>query len=182
MSLRRALWFAALAGAAAVATVASVACLDLTPVVYEAPSSDDGPVMPMPDVVVTDNGPTPEGSRSDAAVDGDASAPEVVVPPTCIGCLNTPDDASPPGCASEIAACNANTKCAATYVCAVADNCFKQPSFRDIVNCGIPCAEDAGIVSSSDPAVQLIYNIAVCASCNCNAICAVGDAGPSCGD
>lgn len=185
MSPRRALWFAALAGAAAAAAVAGVACLDLTPIVYEAPSGDDA-VAPMPDVVVTtESGPLPDGSvPPDAAsiVDGDASKPEVVVPPTCVGCLNTPDDAATPGCATEIAACKKNSECAATYSCAVASGCFQQPSFRDIVNCGIPCAEDAGIVSQTDPAVQLIYDIAVCASCNCNAICAVGDSGPSCSD
>lgn len=179
MSPRRALWFAGLAGAAAVAAVAGVACLDLTPIVYEAPVPEGGQP-PKPDVVVMDTGPAPEGSISDVV--SDVSVPEVVVPPTCVGCLSAPEDAAPPGCSSALSACLANSKCAATYTCAVASGCFQQPTFRDIVNCGIPCAEDAGIVSSSDPAVQLIYNIAVCASCNCNAICAVGDGGPGCGD
>lgn len=181
MSPRRALWFAGLAGAAAVATVAGVACLDLTPIVYEVPSHEGGP-HPMQDAFAPDAEPTPDASMSDAALDGDAFVvPEVVVPPTCIGCVTHPDDAATPGCATEIATCKANAECAATYACAVANDCFQQPSFRDIINCGIPCAEDAGIVSSNDHAVCLIYNIAVCASCNCSSICAIGDAGPTCG-
>lgn len=181
MSTRRTLWFVALAGAAAGAAVAGVACLDLTPSIYEAPASGDGQA-PMPDVVVMESMPPGDGGQGDAAIDGDASAPEVVVPPTCVGCLNTPDDAASRGCATELGACLANAECASTYHCCVAHGCFQQPTFRDIVNCGIPCAEEAGIVSQQDPAVMLIYGIAVCASCNCNGICAIGDAGPGCGD
>jgi hypothetical protein len=178
MSPRRAFWLAALAGAAAAAATAGAACLDLTP--YEAPSAEGG--HPMPDVVVGETGPMPDASVSDAAVDGDASAPEVVVPPTCLGCLNWADDAAPPGCAAQLAVCMTNPKCAATYACTVANGCFQQPSFRQIVNCGIPCAEEAGIVTGNDPAVQLIYNIAVCAACNCSTVCAIADSGVSCGD
>jgi hypothetical protein len=181
MSTRRAFWLAALAGAAVAAAVAGAACLDLTPIVLQANPTEDGNA-PMPDVVV-ETGPMPEGSVPDAAVDGDASTrPEVVVPPTCLGCLHWSDDAMPPGCASELAACMTSSKCAATYVCCVASGCFQAGSFKGIVNCGIPCAEDAGIVSSNDPAVQLIYDIAVCASCNCDNLCGLGDSGPTCGD
>jgi hypothetical protein len=167
----------ALAGGFAV-VAGFAACLDLTPIVYEAPAPDAMPsVDASVDVPVTGDSAPPDASGDV----GDAAAPEVHVPPTCVGCLNTPDDAAPPGCGSEIALCLANSKCAATYACVVATGCFQQPSFRDIVNCGLPCAEDAGIMSTTDPAVQLIYNIAICASCNCSNICAIGDSGITCG-
>jgi hypothetical protein len=155
---------------------AAAACLDLTPTVYEAPTPDAMP--PKADVAVdvpmgSDTAPPGDGSSSDVR---DAAAPEVYMPPTCVGCLNTPDDAAPPGCGTEITACLANSKCAATYACALAAGCFQQATFRDIVQCGIPCAEDAGIMSTNDPAVTLIYNIALCAQCSCNGPCAIGDA------
>lgn len=175
---RSSLLAVSLACAGGFALVAGVAaCLDLTPITYEAPATDA--MMPTLDVevespVTGDGAPLPQDGGGDAR---DAAAPDVYVPPTCVGCLNTPDDAAHPGCGSELASCLANSKCAATYACALATGCFQQPTFRDIVNCGIPCAEDAGIMSTNDPAVTLIYNIAVCAQCSCNGPCAIGDAG-----
>jgi hypothetical protein len=177
----RAFWLAGLAGAAAAAAAAGAACLQITPIVLEAPSQDGQ--APMPDAVVETGPPSEAASLPDASFDGDALVvPEVVVPPTCLGCLHWPNDAMPPGCGNELAACMANSECAATYVCCVANACFQAGSFKGIVNCGVPCAEDAGIVSSNDPAVQLIYNIAVCATCNCDNICGLGDSGLPCGD
>ena len=180
MKPRSSLAAISLALAAGFAVAAGVAaCLDLTPIVYEAPAPDAMPTVDVTvDVPVSDDSTAPSEASGDAR---DAAAPEVHVPPTCVGCLNTPDDAASPGCGTEIAVCLANSECAATYACAVATGCFQQPTFRQIVNCGLPCAEDAGIMSTSDPAVQLIYNIAVCASCNCSTICAIGDSGVTCG-
>ena len=179
MKPRSSLAAISLALAAGFAVVAGVAaCLDLTPIVYEAPAADAMPTVDVEiDVPVTGDSAPPE----DGADVRDAAAPEVHVPPTCVGCLNTPDDAASPGCGTEIAVCHTNSECAATYACAVATGCFQQPTFRQIVNCGLPCAEDAGIMSTTDPAVQLIYNIAVCAACNCSNICAIGDSGVTCG-
>jgi len=150
------------------ALVGAAACLDLTPIVYEEAPKRDASAAP------------PDGGTVDAAVDGVADADaevDVDMRPPCVRCLTSPDDASVPGCADEIAACVANAECAATYACAVANGCFEQPSFRDIVNCGIPCAEDAGITSSSDPAVTLIEAIATCAQNSCNQPCHIGDGG-----
>lgn len=152
---------AALGGAAA--------CLDLTPIIYEEAPKPNASAAPS------------EGGTVDAAVDGgvaDADAEvDVDMRPPCIRCITSPDDASMPGCADEISACTGNAECAATYACALANGCFEQPSFRDIVNCGIPCAEDAGITTSSDPAITLIYDIATCAQNNCNQPCHIGDGG-----
>lgn len=177
MKPRSSLLAVSLACAGGLALVAGVAaCLDLTPITYEAPATDA--MVPTVDVAVelpvTGDGAPSQDGGGDVR---DAAAPEVYMPPTCVGCLNTPDDAAPPGCDSELALCRANPKCAATYTCALATGCFQQPTFRDIINCGLPCAEEAGIMSTNDPAVTLIYNIAVCAQCNCNGPCAIGDAG-----
>lgn len=170
----------ALACAAGSAIVGAAACLDLTPVLYEVPGHDATP--PMVDVSVDVPIASDTALPDDSGDVRDAAAPEVYMPPTCVGCLGTPDDAGPPGCGSELALCLANTECAATYACAVATGCFQQPSFRAIVQCGIPCAEEAGIMSTSDPAVTLIYNIACCATIRCVGTCSVGDAALACGD
>ena len=157
--------FAAACGAGA------IACLDLTPIVLETAGADASmpPIDASVDTVVV---PT------DARVDGDAIAVvDVYRPPTCVQCLTTPGDASPPGCDDTINACLANSKCAATYQCALANGCFQQPSFRDIVNCGLPCANAAGITGLTDPALTLVYNVATCAENDCNGPCSLGDGG-----
>lgn len=180
MKPRNTLAAIALACAAGSAIVAAAACLDLTPTVYEAPAPEAMP--PTIDAAMD----VPMASDTSPPEDGgdvrDAAAHDVYVPPTCVGCLGTPDDAAAPGCGSELALCLANTECAATYACAVATGCFQQPSFRAIVQCGIPCAEEAGIMSTNDPAVTLIYNIACCATIRCVGTCSVGDASLACGD
>jgi hypothetical protein len=136
---------------------AAVACVDLTPVVYDGDASTFA--ADAADDVSNLDGGSPDGSG-----------------PTCIPCLTTPDDASPPGCGAEVAACVANERCSVIYACALAHHCFEQPSFRDIVNCGAPCVLNSGAVSSSDPAIGLIYGIAVCAQASCNGPCHIGDA------
>jgi hypothetical protein len=155
-----------LSSVAAIAGGAAAACLDLTPYLYEA-APDSGPP-PSYDAGV-------DAGLADVEIDGDAFV-DVDNRPPCVRCLNTPDDAAAPGCADEIEACLENAACASVYTCAVANGCFQQPSFRDIVNCGLPCVAEAGIYQSSDPAVTLIYNVAVCAQGNCNGPCAIGDA------
>jgi len=130
-----------------------VACVDLTPVAYDGDASAFTP---------------------DAAVDAsdlDGGAPDGEAGPTCISCLTSADDASPPGCGTEVSACQANAKCAVIYTCAIAHHCFEQPTFRGIVNCGVPCVVSSGVSSSTDPAIGLIYGIALCAQGGCHGPC-----------
>ncbi|MGH7293443.1 MAG: hypothetical protein ACRELB_00850 [Polyangiaceae bacterium] len=163
--LRMTLVVAALGAASAVA----VACLDLTPILYETSGGPDASIPPALDA-------GEDGEPVDGAEAGD-EADAIDTRPPCVRCLNTPDDAAPAGCEDEINACLAESACAATYACALVNHCFEQPSFRDIVNCGLPCAEAAGIVTSTDPALTLIYDVAVCAQSRCNGPCQIGDAG-----
>jgi hypothetical protein len=144
----------------ACAVTATGACIDLTPILFNADAAPP-PADASPDVT-----PSPDASK-----DGGADAPG-----PCLQCLATPDDAAPPGCAGEIATCVANAKCAVVYACAVADHCFEQGRFQDIVSCGLPCIESAMITDQTDPAIADIYAIAVCAQASCNAPCGIGDA------
>lgn len=143
--------------AAGVAAAAAIACLDLTPVTY---------VPPQPDAE----------SDTGAALDAGADA-DVDPRGECVHCITEPDDASPRGCADEVAACQASPECAATYACALARHCFEQPTFTKLVGCGLPCAIEAGIVDLQDPAFALINNTAICAARYCNVPCHIGDAG-----
>jgi hypothetical protein len=152
--------FPVCACAIAAGAAAAVACVDLTPVQFSADAAPS-PVDASPDV----------GPSGDAAGDGGADAPG-----TCLACLVTPDDAAPPGCAGEVATCLANAACSTVYACAVANHCFEQGRFQDIVSCGLPCIESAMIISQSDPAIADIYAIAVCAQASCNGPCHIGDA------
>jgi len=159
--MRRRAAFQVCACAIAVAgAAAGGACVDLTPVLFNA-DAGPSPADALADVT----------TNPDAAGDGGADAAE-----PCLRCLGTPDDAAPPGCAGEIATCVANTKCVVVYACAVANHCFEQARFQDIVSCGLPCIEAAMISSQSDPAIADIYAIAVCAQASCNGPCHIGDA------
>lgn len=167
---RRILAWLAVAGSA---TSLAAACLDLTPIIYETGPDSSAPAQDAAiDVFVAGD----DASDADVATDGEAAVADVDNRPPCVQCITSPDDAGTPGCADEIAACMADPECAGTYACALVNHCFEQPTFRDIVNCGIPCATEAGITNTNDPAIMLIYNIAVCAQARCNMPCHIGDA------
>jgi hypothetical protein len=144
---------------AAAGAAAAGACVDLTPVAFNA-----------------DAAPSPADASPDGPTNPDAADASADAPGPCLRCLETPDDAAPPGCAGEIATCVANAKCAVVYACAVATHCFEQARFQDIVSCGLPCIESAMITDQNDPAIADIYAIAVCAQASCNAPCGIGDA------
>lgn len=159
-------WQAALlAGAAVSAAIAFLACVDTTPVTVQEMQIDAAPALP------------------DATVDvgiGDASrdrmdAPVEVAPSPCVQCLETPD-MNGHGCGKEIAACMTNPKCARAIACAMADDCFDRGSSAGLIQCGFPCATDAGI-TLTDPAIQLAYNVFTCAASNCSGACQLGDGG-----
>lgn len=138
--------FLAVTVIAAGASAWSVACLDMTPLA-----------------------PPPDAAAPPPIVDAGPDAPDVDTRPPCERCIETPEDAG--GCATDVAACVADTTCAAIYACAVKQGCFGKGTPRAGITCGIPCAQSAGVSDPSNPAVTLIYNIVTCASASCNGIC-----------
>lgn len=88
----------------------------------------------------------------------------------CLQCLTTPDNPGP-GCADEIAACEANAKCKITLECAVRKECFLAPSREDLINCGTACTDEAGIKTESDPSVALAASLDGCIEINCASVC-----------
>jgi hypothetical protein len=106
---------------------------------------------------------------TDAGADVDLRGP-------CQRCVEAPDDAAGGGCASILTNCNASPKCAGTYQCVLRAGCLTKGVYRDIINCGIPCAEEAGIVTQTDPAIPLVLGVTNCVSTGpCGKVCA--DAG-----
>ena len=140
----------------AVAALGLAACLDMTTVEFVAPVPDASPPPP-----VVDAGP---------------DVPDVDTRPPCDQCLASPDQPGP-GCADELAACLADTKCHAMYECVVAQQCLTKGSQKKIILCGLPCAESAGIVTQDEPAVVFVLAVVSCLQSACAVACKIGDAG-----
>jgi hypothetical protein len=127
--------------------VAAVACLDPTPI-YVAPFGADA---------------SPDGEIvSDAAADVEPAS-------ACLHCLESPDHPGP-GCLDEITACKANAECQAAFRCMLAHGCLDMGSAGALIQCGLPCAEDAGI-TGTDPAVVIAENVFGCVITTCGDAC-----------
>jgi hypothetical protein len=135
----------------------AVACLDMSPIIVENP-----PVM-RPDIYV----PRPDVEVPDGA---DAAAFDVDLRPPCQMCLESPDQPGP-GCAQEVAACNAIPQCAVTYACVVSSGCLYLPTRAELAQCAIPCLQEAGITSMNTPAGMAAYNLTVCGFMICTKVC-----------
>jgi hypothetical protein len=108
------------------------------------------------------------------ASDADASRPMVSdasidAPDACDVCMRA---MSQPGygCGNEFDACLVDAQCSGTILCALARGCIKLPDQSSIINCGIPCAMDAGLDVSS-PSLQLVIAVVMCGATTCGPIC-----------
>ncbi|GAC1543903.1 MAG: hypothetical protein NVS3B10_08060 [Polyangiales bacterium] len=131
------------------------ACLNVDPVDFHPP----------PDSAVALD--TAVGESSDA----DADAPL-----GCRECVERPDDPGP-GCGDEVKACRDEPKCSLILDCIYATGCFYLKTRKDFIVCAIPCAAEAGVVTTADPVVGLGIAVATCADGKCRAFCGGGDAG-----
>jgi hypothetical protein len=95
------------------------------------------------------NVPTPDGS-----VEGGF---DLAACKKCVAAADMPG----PGCGSEYSACEGDSKCSAMIACAFESGCVGGPSVA-FIGCAIPCAEDAGALSSSDPAFTLARSLFQC--------------------
>lgn len=146
----RALTWLRLVGASALATMLFAACLDTTPITV-APAAQ----------------PT----------DGGLDAPETATS-ACVACLTSPSDAGP-SCATELAGCARYPACQKAFDCVRDQGCFNLGSAAAIENCGIPCAQKAGILTTNgDPAFNAAYAVFTCAAGACGPACVEGDSGP----
>jgi hypothetical protein len=93
----------------------------------------------------------------------------------CLRCLQRPDDGG--GCSDEIAICQNDPRCNAAYACIVAKACLDLPTIDDKIQCGLPCAQEAGVTSLTDPVVGEVQAVVLCGEQGCADPCHVGDAG-----
>jgi len=126
------------------------ACLDLSPVPYEAPDSGslDGSLV---SVVSDAGGPDAPGAA-------------------CGQCLKTT-------CAQMESACGMNTKCSTLAICLTATLCWGS-SLTDLTNlspCVVQCAISSGVVGQNDPASVLVSPLFACAQdpSRCASACGV---------
>ncbi len=151
MRLRMAL---ILAMSTAIAGASAAACLDFAPNYVAPPDAAPPPPPPM------DAGP---------------DAPDVDNRPSCQQCIETPDTPGP-GCHDELAACLVDPLCKSAYECILENGCLTKGTRQKVIICGLPCAEDAGIITQTEPAAVEILNVASCASKACQTSC-LPDAG-----
>ena len=58
------------------------------------------------------------------------------------------------------------------------ESCFDLINLDDKINCGLPCAQDAGILSSSDPVISTyLVGLIACAQEKCAEPCHFSEAG-----
>jgi hypothetical protein len=111
-------------------------------------------------------------------VDAGPDAEDADLRRPCQRCVESPDDPGP-GCGNAVAACVADPVCVLVYQCALARGCLEKADQHDSVTCGVPCAEEAGVRTTTDPVVTLILGVTDCIANNaCGAICTGADAGP----
>ncbi len=94
----------------------------------------------------------------------------------CVRCLESPN-----GCAGLIAKCRADPEyptCGPIYDCMVERACLDLPILDDKIRCGLPCAQEAGVVSTDDPIVtNYMLGLVICAQQNCPAECNLTEGG-----
>ena len=92
----------------------------------------------------------------------------------CARCIDQPGN-----CIGIIEQCKkADPRCDPAYTCILRENCFDLINLDDKINCGLPCAQDAGILSSSDPVISTyLVGLIACAQEKCADPCHFSEAG-----
>jgi hypothetical protein len=90
----------------------------------------------------------------------------------CVKCLEQPEN-----CEGIIDQCKQDPRCIPVYACISALACLDLRTLDDKINCSLPCAQDAGIVSSSDPVITTyLVGLVGCAQQKCAVSCNLSDA------
>jgi hypothetical protein len=91
----------------------------------------------------------------------------------CLLCIKQPES-----CAGIIEQCQGDPRCKPAFACIEREACFDLLTLDDKINCGLPCAADAGIQSASDPVIATyLVGLVACAQQKCAVPCNLSDAG-----
>jgi hypothetical protein len=93
---------------------------------------------------------------------------------SCSSCLQVPTDQL--GCDDELEKCRVDPRCAPVLMCVNTLQCFDRPTLEDKLSCGLPCAIEAGITSTSDPTIGYLLGVLKCGQIRCQGPCNLGDA------
>jgi hypothetical protein len=103
-------------------------------------------------------------------VDRDARGSEVDA--SCLKCLEQPEN-----CEGIIDQCKLDPRCSPVYDCIAALACLDLRTLDDKINCSLPCAQDAGILSASDPVISnYLVGLVGCGQQKCVDPCNLSDA------
>ena len=90
----------------------------------------------------------------------------------CLACLEEPQK-----CAGLIEQCQGDPRCKPAFACIVRESCFDSLTLDDKINCALPCAQDAGILSASDPVIaNYLVGLVACGQEKCASPCNFSDA------
>jgi hypothetical protein len=91
----------------------------------------------------------------------------------CLKCLDQPAT-----CSGIIESCQDDPRCKPVYACMVRETCLDLLTLDDKIKCGLPCAQDAGIQSSSDPVIATyLVGLVACAQEKCAEPCNISEGG-----
>ncbi len=91
----------------------------------------------------------------------------------CLACLERPEN-----CVGIIDQCQQDPRCMPVYACILREACLDLHTLDDKINCSLPCAQDAGILSSSDPVVSTyLVGLVGCGQEKCAQECNFSEAG-----
>lgn len=111
----------------------------------------------------------------DASLTSDTGDAAVDARSPCRDCLEGVVPDGGPGCSAEVAKCFTFKTCALTYQCALAEGCLEGRSFKSTIDCGIPCAQKAGLLDQTSPEAAAVVELVACAQSTCAVACHNGD-------
>ena len=91
----------------------------------------------------------------------------------CLLCLEKPE-----ACSGLIEQCKADPRCKPAFACIEREACFDLLTLDDKINCGLPCAADAGIQSAADPVITTyLVGLVACGQQKCATECNLSEGG-----
>ena len=91
----------------------------------------------------------------------------------CLLCLEKPE-----ACSGLIEECKADPRCKPAFACIEREACFDLLTLDDKINCGLPCAADAGITSAADPVITTyLVGLVACGQQKCATECNLSEGG-----
>lgn len=112
---------------------------------------------------------------ADASLTSDGGDAAVDARSPCRDCLEGVVPDGGPGCSAEVAKCFTFKTCGLTYQCALAEGCLEGRSFKSTIDCGIPCAQKAGLLDQTSPEAAAVVELVACAQSTCAVACRNGD-------